>query len=86
MRIDYTDIAKIQSALSKVDMSIPIKKYPQDSYGPEEVREILRIMLDQLEWVKSHPNQDDPYGTTKSDWQDEFAIMQGLADYYGITI
>lgn len=86
MKIDYTDIANLQAALSKVDFSIPIKKYPQESYGKEEVREILRIMLDQLEWVKSHPNQYDPYGTTKSDWQDEFATMQWLADYYGITV
>ena len=86
MKIDYADIAKLQAALSKVDFSIPIKKYPQESYGLKEVKEILRIMLDQLEWVKNHPSQDDPYGTTKSDWQDEFATIQALADYYGITI
>ena len=81
------EIKAIQSAYERIRRAnIPIKLIRDEDWPDEDIRTIVRTMREQLDWVKEHPNEGDPYGTSDADWQEEYVTLTALADMRGIDL
>ena len=52
----------------------------------EEIKLVLPLMRKRIKWAENHPGQADPYEALGSVYQDNYAIIQQLADMRGIVV
>ena len=67
-------------------VDIPIKRYPNDAYSDDEVKEILTIMRKRMDEARVNPNSDDPFDTSSEDYKNMYDTFQHIADQRGIVI
>jgi len=64
----------------------PIKRFPNEEYSDEDLREILTTMRKRMDDAQANPKSEDTYGTDSGDYRDAYDILQRMADQRGIVI